>query len=163
MDGADVGVRVATVDDLEALVQMWVDLAVGQRAYGSHLLGEPNEAAIRDHLTRQVLGDRVAVATAEKPVGFVSFAVETGRYDQDVTRGIVQDLYVRPARRGEGIGTRLLATAERALAGDGAGVVALEAMATNDDATRFYEARGYTPHRIEFERPVAEEWKESDT
>jgi hypothetical protein len=33
-------------------------------------------------------------------------------------------------------------------------VVALEAMAANDEARRFYRERGYTPHRVELQTRV---------
>jgi GNAT superfamily N-acetyltransferase len=71
-----------------------------------------------------------------------------------VKRGIVRDLYVVSGRRGEGIGSRLLDHAEATLRDRGVDVVAVEAVAGNDDAVRFYERRGYRPHRIEFEREV---------
>ncbi|MFB6255126.1 MAG: GNAT family N-acetyltransferase [Haloplanus sp.] len=82
------------------------------------------------------------------------FAVERGPLRQDRTRGVVRDLYVVSDRRGEGIGGRLLDAAESTLRDRGVDIVAVEALADNVDAVRFYERRGYRPHRIEFEREV---------
>jgi ribosomal protein S18 acetylase RimI-like enzyme len=87
-------------------------------------------------------------------LGFVMFGPETGRYAQDVSRGVVRNLYVRPDCRGEGVGAALLGAAEAALADRGVEVVALESMAGNGAARRFYRRRGYTPHRVELERTL---------
>jgi ribosomal protein S18 acetylase RimI-like enzyme len=91
-------------------------------------------------------------------VGFVTFGVETGRYDLDATRGVVQNVFVVPERRDEGVGSGLLEAAERRLADAGTDVVTLEVMADNDAARRFYRRHGYSSHRVEMEKSV-----ESDT
>lgn len=89
---------------------------------------------------------------AAEPLGFVMFSFETGRYSQDVTRGVVDNLYVRPGVRNRGVGSALLAAAERSLREAGADLVSLDAMAENENARRFYRRHGYAPHRIEFEK-----------
>jgi len=152
-------VEPAEMDDLDDLADLWVVLADGQRAHQSHLLARQNREAIRESLARTIVTDGVRVVRDdEEVVGFVMFSLETGRFDQDVTRGVVQNLFVRPSYRDRGLGSELLGVAEDALADAGATVVSLEAMAANDDAHRFYERHGYRPHRIEFEKRV-----ESDT
>lgn len=149
----------ADMDDLDELADLWVALANGQRAHQSHLRARENREQIRQGLARTIVTDGVLVAREDDTcLGFVMFNLETGRFEQDVVRGIVQNLFVRPERRGEGIGSRLLEAAERDLADSGADVVGLEAMAENEAGLRFYERHGYRPHRIEFEKSV-----ESDT
>lgn len=146
--------------DTDAIAELWVALATDQRAYGSHLLAEENREQIRDAIARHVVLDGLRVARPESEdsdlpiVGFVMFDVETGAYEQDVDRGIVRNLFVRPGHRDEGIGGALLSAAEEALADAGADVVALEAMFSNEDARRFYMNQGYYPHRVEFEKRV---------
>jgi ribosomal protein S18 acetylase RimI-like enzyme len=93
-------------------------------------------------------------ATAAGVLGFVMFGLETGGYEQDVTRGVVHNLYVRPAHRDAGVGSALLETAEAALADRGADVVSLEAMMANQAAVRFYERNGYRQHRVELEKSL---------
>ncbi|MFB6281026.1 MAG: GNAT family N-acetyltransferase [Haloferacaceae archaeon] len=151
-------VRPPEPDELDAVVDMWVELAADQREHGSHLLAGANRAAIGETFARQLVVGGLRVAVADGPVGFVSFAPDTGRYEEDHTRGVVRNLYVRPAFRDRGIGSRLLAAAESALAADGADAVRIEAMADNEAARAFYERRGYDPHRVAFEKRV-----ESDT
>ncbi|MFC4551438.1 MULTISPECIES: GNAT family N-acetyltransferase [Halorussus] len=166
-----VSVEPATSRDVDALADRWVELAEGQRSFGSHLLAAANRSQVRAALARSVVGDDLLVARDEESadsgasepsgdaiVGFVMFTVESSYYDQDVTRGVVQNIHVDPDRRGGGVGTALLAAAERALADRGVDIVALEVMADNEAARRFYRRRGYRPHRIELEKPV-----ESDT
>lgn len=146
-------ITTASPDLAERLTDMWVRLARDQRAYGSHLLGPENRAAIRESMVQRLVTDNLLVARrAGEVVGFVMFTLETGRYEQDVTTGLVENLYVEPSARREGIGTALLEAAEQRLADGGATVVQLEAMADNDAARQFYAARGYQPHRVALEK-----------
>jgi len=148
-----VEITTASPDLAERLTDMWVRLARDQRAYGSHLLGPENRAAIRESMVQRLVTDNLLVARrAGEVVGFVMFTLETGRYEQDVTTGLVENLYVEPSARREGIGTALLEAAEQRLADGGATVVQLEAMADNDAARQFYAARGYQPHRVALEK-----------
>lgn len=171
-----VDIDAADAADADALVELWVALARGQRAFGSHLHAESNREQIRDAIARHVITDGLRVARVEEDpagsdegvldaalddldesavagvAGFVMFDLEAGAYDQDVTRGVVRNLYVRPSFRGQGVGSDLLEAAERSLLAGGADVVSLEAMMANEGARRFYLDHGYSPHRVEFEK-----------
>jgi ribosomal protein S18 acetylase RimI-like enzyme len=150
-----VTVEPAAPGDADAVATLWVALAQDQRRHGSRLLAETNRAAVRASIARHAADGGVAVARdGDDVAGFVRFDVDHGPLSQSVKRGIVRDLYVVSGRRGEGIGSRLLDHAEATLRDRGVDVVAVEAVAGNDDAVRFYERRGYRPHRIEFEREV---------
>ncbi|MFW6458707.1 MAG: GNAT family N-acetyltransferase [Halodesulfurarchaeum sp.] len=150
----DVSVELAAKSDLEAVLDCWVHLLEGQRSCGAHIESEANRPVAGDLLNQYALGGRLAVARDDggSIVGFVMFYREEGVFEQSVTRGIIENLFVVEARRGEGIGAALLAFAERRLADRGVDVVALSAMAENEPARSFYRAQGYTPHRVEFER-----------
>lgn len=148
-------ITTASTELTDRLTDMWVDLARDQRSYGSHLLGPENRAGIRETVVQRIVADNLLVARREDSVvGFAMFSVEHGRYEQDVTPGLVENLYVEPAARREGIGSALLRAAEERLVADGATVIQLEAMADNDTARQFYAAHGYTPHRLELEKPT---------
>ena len=143
----------ATVDDVDVVTAQWIALAREQREYGSHLEAGANRDPIRATIAAYVADDGVFVARDDDEiVGFVMVDVERGPLAQDVTRGIVQNVFVRPGHRDDGVGAALLDAAETALHERGADVIALEALAGNVDAHRFYRRRGYAPHRIEFER-----------
>jgi len=149
----EVQVAPATMADLDPLADQWVDLARDQRTYDSRLAAADNRAAIREILAGRVVADEVRVARDDdERLGFVTFGIERGQYEQTLTRGIVHNLFVVPAARNRGVGAALLDAAERRLADAGAEAVALEVMAGNADAHRFYERRGYEPHRVELER-----------
>jgi ribosomal protein S18 acetylase RimI-like enzyme len=160
-----VRVEPATLADLDALADCWVALVADQRDYGAHLRAAPNRATARDVLGQYVAADGVLVARdapdarpagggAGDLLGFVMFYVEEGVFDQDATRGVVENIYVRPDARSQGVGSRLLVAAEDALAADGASVVALSVMADNRRARGFYDDHGYEPHRVTLEKPV---------
>lgn len=144
----------ADVDDIDRIVQLWIDLADGQRQYGSHILASENATQIRESVARYVIGDRLLLAREDGILGLVMFRSEQGRFEQDCSRGVVENLYVVAGARNEGIGSELLAAAESQLAEAGVDTVTLDVMATNEDARRFYREHGYDSHRVELERPL---------
>jgi len=150
-----VTVEPADSTEADAVADLWMALAREQRPYGAHLRPAQSRDAVRESMAQHAVEGGLTVARADDElVGFVRFDVERGPLAQDCTRGVVRDLYVRPAWREEGVGARLLDAAEAALGDRGVDIVALEALAANADAIQFYERRGYRRHRIEFEREV---------
>lgn len=150
-------IRVPDTSSVDEIVDMWIALADGQRDHGSHLEAEANRERIRESILLHVVGDTVLVADTDRIIGFVMFTTGPAQYVQDRSRGVIENLYVRPDRRGQGIGSALLGTAEGRLRDAGVDVIALEVMAPNDDARRFYRKHGYEPHRIEMEKPIADD------
>lgn len=147
-----------TTDDVDALVEQWVTLASEQRTHGSHVLPGENRDAIRETLAHSVVTGRARVGREDgELLGFVTYELETGTYEQSVTRGVVTNLFVRPPDRGRGVGSALIAAAERDLRDAGADVVGLEALADNDAARRFYRRHGYDVHRVSMEKPLADQ------
>ncbi|WP_135534533.1 GNAT family N-acetyltransferase [Halostella pelagica] len=147
-----------TTDDVDALVDLWVTLATEQQGHGSHILAEDNKKSVREQLARNVVTGRAIVARENSEIlGFVTYQLETGTYDQTVTRGVISNLFVRPSARNGGIGTALLEAAESGLEDAGADVVALEALDNNDAGRRFYRRHGYDTHRVELEKPLSTE------
>lgn len=155
-----VTVEPATMEDIDEITDQWVDLVDGQRRHGAHLLGAENRPAATSIIEQYVHADGVAIARTEDRdegiVGFVMYHIEQGMYEQDMTRGIIENVYVLPTHRNEGVGSQLLDYAESALATQGAGVVALSVLAGNEGARTLYRNRGYRPHRITMERPLDE-------
>lgn len=150
-----VHVEPAALADVDRVADMWTALADEQRSHGSHLMAAENHEAIARTMVRHAVDDELLVARKDgETVGFVSFEVESGGFARSVTRGIVQNVYVVPDQREQGVGTALLDAAEDALAERDAEVISIEALAANDAARRLYQRRGYDPYRIEFERPV---------
>lgn len=145
------------MEELTGIADLWVDLAAEQREYGSHLLAEENREGMRMAIAQGIHDDEVLVAKdGGELVGFIAFEIEHGAYRTSATRGVVRNVYVVPDERDAGIGGALFDAAESRLAAAGVDVVALEVMAGNDAARRFYRERGYDPHRIEYELPVTD-------
>lgn len=142
-------------DDAAAVANRWVELATDQLRHGSHLEPEANRERIRQSMLKHaVAGTLLVERETGEIVGFVTCAVETGGYEQDVTRGLVENLYIVPERRGDDLGGELLAAAESLLDQRGCDVVALDVMAANVDARRFYERAGYGERRVELEKEL---------
>ena len=148
-------IELATVEQAERATDLWVALADEQIQYDSHVLPERNRSMVADELTRHAVTDRLVVATERgEIVGFVMYALDRGSYEMDVTQGVVENLYVEPESRNEGVGGELLAAAERQLDGLGAETVVLEAMAENLAARRFYRRHDYDTHRVQLEKSL---------
>lgn len=142
-------------DDAARVADLWVELGTDQLGHDSHLLPEANREHVRESVLRHAVAGTLFVARADgEIVGFVTCSVESGGYEQDVTRGLVENLYVVPRHRDAGVGAALLERAEAELGERGCTVVALDVMATNSDAKRFYERHGYDPHRVELEKEL---------
>lgn len=150
---ADVAVEFANSLNADDIADLWVDLAKDQRQHGSNLLPEPNRTRVHETMLKHVVTNTALVARrGDDVVGFVTFGPESERFQQDVTRGIVHNIYVQEDYRGEGIGTALLSTAEETLVDRGVDTLSLQAMAANEAARSFYRRHGYEPHRVEFEK-----------
>ncbi|PSP29222.1 GNAT family N-acetyltransferase [Halobacteriales archaeon QH_2_65_14] len=140
------------LESADRIVDLWVSLAAGQQEHGSHLLAEENRRHIRESIVRRIVTDRVLVAREDSILGFVMFTIQNGRYEEDLKRGVIENLYVVPDYRSAGIGSMLLETAEQHIQEAGVDVVALEVMAANELGREFYREHGYVPHRVEFEK-----------
>lgn len=155
MTDGDDRVRAATVEDLESLVECWVALIEHGRQQGLHIEAGANRTVARETLAAAAADDRAFVAVLRREVvGFCSVSVGATGFDRDVDRGVVENLYVAPPARDDGLGSALLRAGERRLRELGADVLAVETMAADEAARSFYEQRGYAPHRVTVEKRV---------
>lgn len=158
-DSSGVIVERPTMRDADTIVDLWVALAAGQREHGSHLTAAENSDRIRESISRQIALQELHVARdGDRIVGFVMYTIEGSTFERTADRGLIQNIYVVPEYRGEGIGARLLDTAESELTRAGADVLGLEVMAENERALDFYREHGYETHRHTLEKSA-----ESDT
>ncbi len=135
-------VRPASAEDVPAMVELVRGLAAYERPADQV---ELTPAALRAAL----FGDHPAVfahvATVDGEVAgfalwFVTFSTGLGRY------GIYrEDLYVRPERRGEGLGKALLVELARVCVERGYGRLEWSVLDWNTPAIDFYRAHGATP------------------
>lgn len=134
------------------IADLWVDLAREQYEHGSYLAAEENRTEIHDSICQHIVSRELFVARSPEPdnndiIGFVMFAPETGRYEETRSIGLIENLYVRPEYRNDGIGAGLLRKAEERLLATGIEIITLDSMAQNEAAHRFYARHGYTTQR----------------
>jgi ribosomal protein S18 acetylase RimI-like enzyme len=164
------------MDEADMLTDLWVALARDQYDYGSYLAAEDNHSAIYESICQHIVTGGLLVARIADSdfdsddnrstgcdhgdvAGFVMFADKKGRYTEVVSIGVIENIYVVPDHRREGIGSALLGSAEDALRSDGVAVITLDVMAENEAARRFYARHGYDAHRI----TMAKQEREIDT
>lgn len=112
---------------------------VGEAAVEAFLEEHYDAGSVRARVDR----DDVVLDVATDPSGDLLGFVAASPRDDDSDAFDLNQLYVAPDCWGEGVGRRLLAAAERAIASRGGRRVRLGVMAENDRAVGFYEAAGY--------------------
>ncbi len=151
-------------DRLDELVEFWKLLhrhqaSVCPEVTGLSVLSETASAELVGEMYREWLSGAESFAfVAEdegRPVGYVigfyeepHFMWETGRV------GHVDSFYVAPETRSQGVGRRLMDAAYAAMRDAGASTVALEMVADNEVARRFYEQEGFTTTFVQMHRSL---------
>ncbi|WP_066524216.1 GNAT family N-acetyltransferase [Corynebacterium bouchesdurhonense] len=103
-----------------------------------------------DTLTRRLAGmlasphaAAVLARGAEGPVGFALLTLRPSPYYEGPV-AMLEELYVAPALRGRGIGTRMMAVVHEVVAAAGGGEIQINVDEVDTGARRFYERIGFT-------------------
>jgi len=141
MQADPVVLRVARPDDVDAIVQMIRELAEFEQL--THLLQVTpeklhpqlfGERPVAEAMVAQVGGEVVAFALFF--TNFSTFLAQPGLY--------LEDLFVKPAHRGRGIGEALLSSLGRLAVERGYGRFEWSVLDWNENAIRFYQRMGAT-------------------
>jgi GNAT superfamily N-acetyltransferase len=142
MKRADFQIRPSGVEDVPTILQLIRDLAAYERA--------PDEVtATEEQLVDVLFGERPAAEVLlafeqESPVGFAlyfyNFSTWLGR------PGLyLEDLFVKPEKRGKGYGRALLVELAKIAHDRGCGRMEWAVLNWNEPAIKFYRALGATP------------------
>ncbi len=106
----------------------------------------PDAKQLGARFARLLVRDDVIVVLAgsdQNPTGFAFLTLRpTAYYDGPLAQ--LEELYVRPALRDQGIGTALLQTAIRLVRERGGGEIHINVDEVDTDTRRFYERHGFT-------------------
>ncbi len=159
---SDISIVTAGLDRLDELVAFWMLLhrhqaAVAPPIAGVPVLSEEASAAIVLEMYREWLSgaDGFALFAEDDghPVGYLVAFYEDPHFMWDTGRvGHVDSFYVLPEVRGRGVGRLMMDRAYAVMRDAGATTVALEMIATNDDARRFYDREGFTTTFVQMHR-----------
>jgi GNAT superfamily N-acetyltransferase len=144
-------IRQAAADDLEALLP----LVRGYREFYKQLHDSERERALMEAHLRDGKSAVYIAWEGDRALGFVQIFA----YESTVTLAstlILEDLFVIPQARGNGIAARLLdRSVEHARAVEASGMF-LETAADNDSAQRVYERCGWTRegHFMKYNAPL---------
>jgi GNAT superfamily N-acetyltransferase len=139
---ADFQIRPARVDDVPVILQLIRDLATYERA--------PDDVtATEEQLVDVLFGERpaaeVLLAFEGKPA--VGFAVYFYNFSTWLGRAglYLEDLFVKPEKRGKGYGRALLVELAKIARGRGCGRMEWAVLNWNEPAIKFYRGLGARP------------------
>ena len=131
----------AKPDDLDRLTRLVTDFHTEQ---GIKQDAETRRAALAPLLEGSPHGAAYLIGPSRAPIGYIivcfGWSVEFGGMD-----GFVDELYIRPAVRGRGIGSEVLMSLPKALAGAGLKALHLEVKSEDDRTQRFYRKLRFQP------------------
>jgi GNAT superfamily N-acetyltransferase len=103
----------------------------------------PGTAVLATRLGRLLAGREVIALLAGDPAVAVALLTMRPNVWYDGPVAVLDELYVAPERRGQGIGSALLAAAEAVTRGRGGELLEINVDGDDTDARRFYERHGY--------------------
>ena len=130
--------REATAAEVEVVAEL---LDAFNREYRTPT---PGPAVLANRLGRLLADGRVMAVLAGRPAIAVALLTLRPNVWYEGSVALLDELYVVPALRGQGIGSALLGRAEAVARQRGAEVMEINVDGQDVDARRFYERHGYT-------------------
>lgn len=144
-------IREIEVADAEILKCFWLNLAREMFEIEGHIVPSVKNAEVwTSYILKSVEQGRVDVLIARKngePVGFINWSYPTRWFQTSTRQASVDNLYVKPAYRRRGVGTRLMEEAMNRIREKGVGNVEVSVLSDNVKAVRFYEKFGLRVYR----------------
>lgn len=139
-----VSIRKAAPDDAKTLVDLILELAAFEQLMDR---AEPSVELLEQHLAEEALtGCEALLAETERgtAVGFALFFHNYSTFQTNAGLRL-EDLFVKPTYRGEGIGFSLVQRVARIAEERGCRRIDLAVLDWNDEAVEFYDALGAEP------------------
>ncbi len=151
MTSTDVEIRPVTLDDLDVLIDLYLDTAIHHATIDPEWYHVPARADIAARLRRRIhergaTSEYVAAIIDGRMVGSASIQVEDAPHPGAMMRPIPTAEFgvsVLDGYRGQGIGRALIGHVEAWAAGHGVERMILNVAEANVDAIRLYHALGY--------------------
>jgi len=133
--------RIATVQDGAVVAEL---LTAFNREFGT---GVPPLDVLAARFRRLLLRADVWVllSVAPDPVGFAFVTTRPSPY-YDGPIAALDEMYLAPTRRGQGLGSELMALLATEARRRGVGEIQINVDEGDQDARRFYESHGFTNH-----------------
>jgi GNAT superfamily N-acetyltransferase len=144
-------IRPVTLDDLDVLIEIYLDTARHHAAIDPEVFHVPDREAIEARLRRRIegrgmTGEYVAAMIGDRMVGSASVDVEGPPSAGNMARAVPTAEFgvsVVEGWRGHGIGRRLIEHCERWAADHGIERMILTVSTENEGAIRLYHSMGY--------------------
>jgi ribosomal protein S18 acetylase RimI-like enzyme len=141
-------IREATIADHPGLDALWIEGDLLHHEAWPHVFARPaGNARSRDAVTAMLADPEQSLIVAESDgriAGFVRVSLRDRRPPLVPIRfAVVEEIVVAAERRGEGIGSRLMAEAEAWAKNNGTAEVWLDVWEFNESAIGFYASLGY--------------------
>jgi ribosomal protein S18 acetylase RimI-like enzyme len=165
-DGAaedELTIRAVTIDDLEELIDIYLDTAIHHAAIDPAGFRVPERADAAVRLRRRIdgrgsTGEYVAAVLGGRMVGSASIDLEDPPHPGSMTRPVRSaefGISVVAGFRGRGIGRALIGHLEAWAAEHGVERIILNVAAANVDAIRLYHALGYGDYDRAMRKTIA--------
>ena len=135
--------QVAAIADLPILLELVQEFHEGERLHFDETL---DREVLANFVADAALGQLWLIMLESDAIGYIliTFGYSLEYRGRDA---FIDEFYIRPPYRRQGLGTQTLAFAEKACRELGIQALHLEADFNNPDAQRLYHRTGYQPHK----------------
>lgn len=146
-------IRLATENDAESLVDLWIELMDYHAAFSIQFLINKNKRAAIEELIMAMLSKKqthIYVMESEEKIVAMLIARIESKPEMFVHHkcGYIAETLVTKLLRGKNIGGELVAAAHQWFQSEGVSYTELQVSAANDRGIAFWQSKGYEPQSM---------------